>query len=252
MFLSILTLFNLGKFLTNKEFIFNDDKYMFKSISDIHLELMGQLAMTEISKIGVKDDFNIKVSNNNCVLHNYYFKNSQFKKIRLSYLMTNETQMFNSVWYPSYDYDCPILSVDLVNFNKDKSLCLINLVNMYTEQEYLDKYETPFINIKKKYPELSESKTLHLYPFRNFISRAILYSNVYNSTNFDTIIPKALNEYLDIYTNLFNQKSLDKNFIQARHGSYNDLRYEIEKKNYLIKNYIDKDCYNNILNEYYF
>ena len=80
----------------------------------------------------------------------------------------------------------------------------------------------------------------------------MLYGHVYNSTNFNTIIPKALNEYLGVYTNLFNEKSINKNFIQARHGSYNDLRYDIEKKNYLTKNYFEKDWYNNLLNEYYF
>jgi hypothetical protein len=249
MFLPIFTLFNLSKFLSNKNFIFNDDKYIFNSISNLHLEFIGKLGMTEIP---IKDDFNIKILNSDCVLHNYYFKNSEFKKIRLSYFMSNETQMFNSVWYPSYDYDCPILSVDLVNFSKDKSLCFINLVNINNEQEYLDKYEKPFMNIKKKYPELSESKSLHLYPFKNFLSKAMLYGHVYNSTNFNTIIPKALNEYLGVYTNLFNEKSINKNFIQARHGSYNDLRYDIEKKNYLTKNYFEKDWYNNLLNEYYF
>ena len=206
-----------------------------------------------MKQISVKSEFSNKTSNiSNAILHNYYFENFEFRRVRLSYLITNETQMFNSVWYPSIEYDCPILSIDLINFEGNKSLCFLNLVNIYDNHDYLQKYEIPFLNIKKKYPELSENAGIHLLPFKNFLSKAMLYGHVYDSTKFNTTIPLVLDDYINKYTNMFIKKPVNKYVIRDKHRSYNDFRYNIENNNYVTKRYFDNNWYTRLLNEYYF
>jgi len=222
---------------------------MFNEVSNLHLDFMNRLNMEEIP---INSHIQYKKSNiSNAVLQNYCFQNNQFRKVRLSYLITDECQMFNSLWYPSYDYDCPILTIDLVNFYQNKSLCFINFINIYDNVEYLNKYENPFLLIKNNYPELSENKSSHLYPFKNFLSKAMLYGHIYDSNKFNTIVPKVVDEYISKYTKQFIKRPVNRYFINDRHKDYNELRYFIENTNYITKKYFDKETYIHLLNSFY-
>lgn len=251
MFFNIFSLFNLAKFITKSDYIFNNDNYIFNNVANVHLDLIGRLQMFEVP---VDDNFAIKTSDiDDARLHNYYFRNSEFSKVRLSYLLTNEVQMFNSVWYPSCDYECPIFSVDLVHFGKNRSLCFINLINMFEDEDYFLKYETPFIKIKEKYPELSENTSIHLDTFNTILSKGMLYGHIYNSIDFQNKIPDVLEKYLNTYSNIFNKKkNINKFFIKDKHRFYNDLRYSVESTNYLTKKYFDNLWYSRLIDEYYF
>ena len=80
-------------------------------------------------------DFSEKHSNirSGAYINNLYFTNSQFRKVRLTNFVSDDNrQMFSSIWYPSYEYDAPILSIDMVNYGKNKlgnrAMFFVNLI----------------------------------------------------------------------------------------------------------------------------
>jgi hypothetical protein len=109
---------------------------------------------------------------------------------------TNDQQMFNSIWYPSYDYECPIFTIDLVKFNSNASLCFTNMVEMYNNTKYLDNYVQPLMDIKKFYPELSQHKSTRLTDYDEYLSKTMLYGNIYGNT--ETI-------FQNIFQNIFQK-----------------------------------------------
>lgn len=249
MYYPLFSLFNVAKFLSNKNFQFNED-YLFTDISDQQLDLISKLNLTQIP---TKPEFEIKTSNiKNAILQNYYFKNHHFRKVRLSYFKSDDKQMFNSVWYPSFDYECPIMTLDVVNFQKNVSLCFVNLVEIYNNNaKYQNTYINPLIQIKKNYPELSQKKTSHLYILNDFLSESMLYGNIYDNDKFNTIIPEALNKYFSFYSKQFIKKPIDRYYIEEKHRFYNKIRSKMDN-NSIINDYYDAEWYQRLINEYYY
>lgn len=247
MYFSLFFLFNVAKFLTNKNFQFNEN-YLFNEISNQQLDLISKLNLTQIP---TKLEFETKTSTKkNAILQNYYFTNNNFRKVRLSFFKSDDTQMFSSVWYPSYDYDCPILTIDLVNFKKDVSLCFVNLVEVYNNVQYLDTYIKPLIEIKKNYPELSESRTIHLKALNDVLSDSMLYGHIYNNSKFNTTIPKVLDEYFESYTKKFIKKPVNRFYIEEKHTFYNKIRAKLDS-NFIMKDYYDAEWFKRLIDEYY-
>ena len=248
MFCSIFYLFNVARLITFKN-DYNFNNFLFSKPSELHLDYINKLNLTELPLIN--DNFAINYGKNNSIIKNYYFSNYEFRKVRLTYFKSDDKVMFNSVFYPSINYDCPILSVDLINFGENKSLCFINLFEIYNKSEYHNIYIKPFEEIKKLYPELSESKSKHLTEFNDILGRAMLYSHVYDSSKFNTTIYEVLNKYFEIYTKLFIKKPVNRQFIEEQHQKYNNIRHNIEL-NFITKDYFDELWYNRLLRYFYY
>jgi hypothetical protein len=246
MYFSLIYLFNLAKFISNERFKFNDN-YLFNQTSNLHLKILNE---TKFEELYVKLDFQEKISNKkNAVIQNYYFKNSNFRKVRLTYFKSDDRQMFNSIWYPSYDYECPILTIDFVNFDKDTSIFLLNFIEIYDNDNYKKTYTNPFLEIKKNYTILNENLSIYLLPFNKILSKSFLYGNL-NRTETDNILPEILQKYIKKYLSFFLKKPVNRYFIEEKHRDYNDFRKIIDL-NFLPKNYFDYEWYSRFVNENY-
>jgi hypothetical protein len=244
MLLSLSFLFNLVDFLTNHKIQKN---YIFNKPASINIKYIEKLNLTQLP---FDQYYDLKYGKNNSILQNYYFYNDIFKEVRLTYFISDDKELFSSTWYPSYNYDIPILNIELVKFTQNISLCFVNLIEIYNRTEYYNNYVEPFIKIKNNYPELSVNTTKHLLPFKNFLSKAILYGNIYNFTIIDNSVSKALDQYLDTYTNIFVNRPVIKYNVQKVHKEYNKIKKPIDK-NYIIKDYFDKEWYELLIDNYY-
>jgi len=57
----------------------------------------------------------------------------EYRKIRMTYYDAGEnTQVFNSVWYPSPEYNLPVLGIDLLAFNRKKYLAIVDFQPIHT------------------------------------------------------------------------------------------------------------------------
>lgn len=242
MYCSIFYLFSLARLMTIKNYEFNN--FLFSKPSELHLDYINKLNLTEIP---VQNEYAVIYGQNNSIMRNYHFSNYEFRKVRLSYFTSDDKIMFNSVFYPSTQYDCPILSVDLINFGGNKSLCFVNLFEIYNKTEYRNIYIKQFEEIKKLYPELSKNKSKHLIEFNDILGNAMLYSHIYDPNDFNDV----LNKYLKIYSKLFIKKPVNRQHIEEQHRKYNNIRYNIES-NFILKDYIDELLYRRLLRYFYY
>ena len=236
----IFNLFFLSKLLFIKKF--KNENSLFKETAILQLDIINSLNLTQ--KINI--DFSEKYSNirSGAYINNLYFTNSQFRKVRLTNFVSDDNrQIFSSIWYPSYEYDAPILSIDLVNFGKNK-LFFVNLVEIQK-----NKYIQPFIEIKQNYPELNEKNIKPLFPYEKYLNNAMLYGHIYDLNHFQTIIPEALKAYFTIYLNTF-QKTTDIDFVKEKHIEYNNFRAKNDLE-FMPKDFFKPSWYSAMIQYYY-
>jgi 15,16-dihydrobiliverdin:ferredoxin oxidoreductase len=66
--------------------------------------------------------------------------------------MTKSTQVFNSLWYPSYEYDVPMFGIDLISLGKSRVLSVIDFQPIHPTAEYSEKYISNMTDVRAKYP----------------------------------------------------------------------------------------------------
>lgn len=204
-------------------------KSLFTKIYDLHLE--------QIKKINLTDNIVTHLKINSINNNKYCFSNYNFRKILINYSKTNNKEIFHSIFYPSYSFDAPILSINLINFNNSSnSIFLINLVEIYNHREYTNYYIKPFYRIKNIYPQFTQIKSDHIFPskyinllnsqylvsnkldiyFKKITSTIILLDYLENS-NIDLIHYNIIQNFFDTYFKMFTKRPVDRYFIADRH-----------------------------------
>ena len=215
----------------------NNDKYIFNNLTNIHMDYINKLNMTQVNA-NKKYSF-LRSNKNNTYIRNVHFSNNLFRKVRMSQLYSDNQQMFNSVWYPQYKFDTPILSLDIAKFNDKAIDCLINL---YEVKE--NKYCHLFDDIKEKYankyntPEHKKRESeKNLNPYVPVLGNSLLHLNLNGLTDF-TEVENIYSEYLDKYLTIINQDENNSHKIEFKHKIYNFFRNNIEKQ-FITKNFFN-------------
>lgn len=140
------------------------------------LDLMRSMGMEEVSlsESLVYRSSSVKPAR----IGNACFKNDKFRKVRLTYFDAGDNvqvrlptqkcsprgitainsnfrisyQVFNSLWYPSFEYDIPLLGVDLISLGKSRVLSVIDFQPLHPTEEYSSKYISHLGGIRAKYP----------------------------------------------------------------------------------------------------
>ena len=135
--------------------------------------------------------------------------------------------MFNSVWYPSYEYDLPILGVDLISLGKGRILSVIDFQPITTTTEYSDKYISPLSGIREKYPDLHGTLSGKIYDDTSFFSKNLLFGRFTDETKVNPVVLPAFENYLDKYLNMmdeavpnYNPQQMD--FVKHRQTCYDE------------------------------
>lgn len=143
-------------------------------------------------------------------IESWLWKTDKFRKIRASYIDAGVgAQVFNSVWYPSPEYDLPLLGIDFLSFGKKKVLCVLDFQPLVQEKEYLAKYCEPVGSIKSKYEGLSGSMSARFYDEAQFFSRQLIFAKFDNTEPITTQLLPAFKEYLQAYTAMMDNAEAD-------------------------------------------
>ena len=131
---------------------------------------------------------------NPAMIESWYYKCPQFRKIRYTYINAGETaQMFNSVIYPSYEYDLPLLGIDFLAFGKKKILVVLDFQPLFRDEDYLEKYIDPIAPIRQKYNELAQDLEMKFYDANQYFSPYLLFAKT-DAANIERIT-KAQKDY---------------------------------------------------------
>merc|ERR1712146_749818 len=168
-----------------------------------------------------------------------------FRKIRMTYVDAGETlQVLNSVWYPEYQFDLPILGIDLLYFGKSKIITVIDFQPLSQKKEYTKKYIDPLKPIKEKYPLLQGKISNRYYEDTRWFSEGMLFSRMESEDDIMKVLFPAYKEYMSMYTDMMKnvketeavlntimspeEKKIKEDWIKAKHDEYDEYnRFEI-------------------------
>ncbi|RMF26998.1 MAG: 15,16-dihydrobiliverdin:ferredoxin oxidoreductase [Cyanobacteria bacterium J083] len=136
---------------------------------------------------------------NSATIQSWCYQCPQLRKIRYTYIDAGEmAQVFNSVIYPSHQYDIPLLGIDFLSFGKKKILVVLDFQPLFRDRAYLDKYIEPMAKIRNKYSDLAQNLAMKFYDANQYFSKYLLFAKTDAETVVERLFP-AYQEYLNLY-----------------------------------------------------
>jgi 15,16-dihydrobiliverdin:ferredoxin oxidoreductase len=138
-------------------------------------------------------------------IESWCYQCPELRKIRYTYIEAKETaQVFNSVIYPDYCYDLPLLGIDFLAFGQKKILVVLDFQPLFRDRQYLDKYIEPMRLIRDKYNELAQNLEMKFYDANQYFSKYLLFAKTDTETVLNRLFP-AYQEYIQLYWQLLKQ-----------------------------------------------
>ncbi len=142
---------------------------------------------------------------NQATIQSWCYQCPQLRKIRYTYIDAGETaQVFNSVIYPSHNYDIPLLGIDFLSFGKKKILVVLDFQPLFRDSAYQEKYIEPMRPIRDKYNELAQNLEMKFYDANQYFSKYLLFAK----TDADTVVKRlfpAYQEYIQLYWQMLDR-----------------------------------------------
>lgn len=150
--------------------------------------------------------------------------------MRMTYMDAGRgVQVFNSVWYPHFDCDAPILGIDLLMFGGHKILAVVDFQPLSQDPEYKAKYTDFLRPIKAKYPSLCETMSARYYEDARWFSDGMLFGRLEKHEEIASTLMPAFQEYLTAYTDLVcrSRKSGGASFEKAEYVRERQKDYDL-------------------------
>ena len=112
------------------------------------------------------------------------------------------TPLPNTVWYPRYEYDLPILGMDLISLGKSRVLSVIDFQPLHSTTEYSAKYIDQLSSIRDKYPDLHGTLSGKIYHDALFFSKQMLFGRMADESKVMNTVYPAYQEYTQAYLDL--------------------------------------------------
>ena len=150
----------------------------------------------------IPDGLESKVSErgrNPATIRSCCYECPELRKIRYTYIDAGESaQIFNSVIYPSYNYDIPLLGIDFLSFGKVKNLIVLDFQPLFTDELYQRKYVEQLKVLHQKYPDLAQNLEMKFYDANKYFSKYLLFAKT-DAQTVATRVFAAFQDYINLY-----------------------------------------------------
>ena len=135
---------------------------------------------------------------------NLNFSCDEYSKIRMTYYDAGDnTQVFNSVWYPDAKYNLPVLGIDLLAFNRKKYLAIVDFQPIHeNEDDHAATYEHILKPIKEQYDSLKGRMSSKFYDETQFFSQEMLFARFDDEAVVNNDLAPAFQEYVKTHLDL--------------------------------------------------
>lgn len=141
------------------------------------------------------------------MIESWCYQAPELRKIRYTYINAGPmAQIFNSVLYPAYGYDMPLLGIDFLALGKKKILVVLDFQPLFRDEAYMTRYIEPVKEIRDRYNELAQDLPMRFYDAAQYFSPYLLFAKTDADTVVNSLLP-AFKEYLDLYCTIL--KDLD-------------------------------------------
>ena len=155
------------------------------------------------------DDFSEKYSNNGeDLIRSWLWKVPGFRRWRVTRLDAgNRLQVINSVAYPQYTNDQPLMGIDILWFGRNSKLvAVLDFQPLSQDPVYLDRYCSSLKLIRKNFPQLSNNQQMRSFDPNKYFSPWLIFCRG-GLDELQESLPEAFNIFLDRYWDLKNISS---------------------------------------------
>ena len=228
---------------------------MFESLYD---NLHNNLNKLNAKRIDIPKEFDFYQSEDeNYIINNWQYQTSNFRKWRITKLDGGEKiQVFNTVAYPIFKYEIPILGADILWFgNSQKLLTVLDYQPLIQEKEYVRKYCSKLNFITNQYPEFNNTKMKNIYDANKYFSPWVIICRG-NKSNLErdlqNIFDLFLQEYFKINSLFSENQFLNSEQIQLKQFEYDKYSSDKDPADKLFKKFFGNAWTENFLKNFLF
>jgi len=142
---------------------------------------------------------------------NQCYSSDEYRKIRMTYYDAGDnTQVFNSVWYPDPKYNLPVLGIDLLSFNRKKYLAIVDFQPLHNnEEDHALTYEHRLKPIKDHYESLKGRMSSKFYDETQFFSQQMLFARFEDESVVSDDLFPAFQRYVKLHNKLIKEVEPD-------------------------------------------
>ena len=156
-----------------------------------------------------------------CKLNSWLWDVPGFRRWRVTRLDAGDRlQVLNSVAYPDFKADTPIMGIDLLWFEKKQKLvAILDFQPLVQDQNYFDKYFDGLKKLKNQFFNFHNQKNMFIYDSNQYFSPWVLFcrGSIHEAQD---LLPNIFSPFLNCYWDL-EKISYNNNF--------NISEYQVEK-----------------------
>ncbi len=195
--------------------------------------------------------------NNPATIQSWCYQCAELRKIRYTYIDAGESaQVFNSVIYPSHQFDIPLLGIDLLSFGQKKILVVFDFQPLFQDEAYQAKYIEPMRELYQKYSDLAQNLSMKFYDANQYFSKYLLFAKTDEETVKTRVFP-AYKDYLSLYwqmletaTPLTNPEDIQR--VQKAQKDYDQYSADRDPASGLFSSYFGHEWSERFLYEFLF
>lgn len=191
------------------------------------------------------------------IIKNWLFESPQYRKWRITKLDGGDKlQVFNTVAYPNFKSEFPILGADILWFGtSQKLLAIFDYQPLIQEKTYLQKYCSSLDFIKNQYSVFDNNKMKNIYDAKKYFSPWVMIcrGNKLNLDNdLNNIFCSFVSNYLIITKPHQNNQFLTFEQIKNNHIDYDKYSTEKDPADKLFKTFFGETWTENFINNFLF
>jgi 15,16-dihydrobiliverdin:ferredoxin oxidoreductase len=167
---------------------------------------MKMIESLGLKQVGLDEKFELQFSKmKQARIANMQFEGGAFRKVRMTYFDAGpNVQVFNALWMPRYEYDVPMLGVDLISLGKTRVLSVVDMQPLHPDGEYSQRYieRDEITGIRDRYPDLQGKLSGKIYDDTSFFSKNMLFGRFSDESQLKPVVHAAHDEYLTAYHNM--------------------------------------------------
>ena len=228
---------------------------MFESLYN---EVDKKLKNLNAKQLNISEEFKERLSQDkNYLIKNWLYESSSFRKWRITKLDGGKKiQVFNTVAYPIFNCEQPILGIDILWFgNSQKLLTVLDYQPLIQNKEYLQKYCSYLNFIKNKYSDFHNTTMKNIYESNKYFSPWVIIcrgdkSNLDGDLN--NIFHLFLEEYLKINSMFSENKFLNSQEIKSKQIDYDKYSSDKDPADKLFKKFFGEQWTENFIKNFLF
>ena len=207
-------------------------------------------------KIDLSKDFKEYSLNNGSVIRNWLWDVPGFRRWRITRLDAGEKlQVLNSVAYPEFTKDQPILGVDLLWFGGRKKLVsVMDFQPLLQEKKYFERHYAELKKLNNTFSGFNNHSKMSKYDPNKYFSPWVIFCKS-KSNEFNDLLPEIFNSFLNSYWKI--QKNnlpnlIDSQIVKNLQIEYDKYSAERDPAHGLFSSFFGKEWSDKFLKEFLF